>query len=167
MGRLGPARTFMLCPSGTSIKLPSDLAGVTYLKFDPDRSDNNLPAAVRPAAQSIRKAIADLGFSETRGIQRLSKATDDVQHKVHDSVTLLLRSRIWETEVFRKHYGIALDASEKQQLDEDLTKLRQALDENAGQQCDAPKLRLVRVLKWMITNRNLVITDVKEPNHHQ
>ena len=28
------------------------------------------------------------------------------------------------------------------------------------EQCDAPKSRLVRVLKWMIANRDLVITGV-------
>ena len=132
MGRLGPSRTFMVCPSDAKMKLPSDLAGVTYLTFPTDRSDNNLKAAVRPACQSLAEAIRDLGFAEARGIQRLTKATDDVQHKVHNTVALLLRSRIWETEVFRKHYGPALGKDEMNQLDADLAKLREALTEETG-----------------------------------
>jgi hypothetical protein len=130
MGRLGRSRTFVLCPAADKLKLPSDLAGVTYLTYDSGRGDGNLTAAVRDPCTTIRNALRNLGLSETRGIQRLTESTENIQNRVHTAVQLLVRSRIWETEVFRTHYGFALNADEIAELDADLAKLRQTLDGN-------------------------------------
>lgn len=45
MGALGPERTFMVLPDGMDLKLPSDVAGITYLHY-PARADNNMSAAL-------------------------------------------------------------------------------------------------------------------------
>src|SRR6478736_85017 len=50
-GALGIRRTFILHASGS--KLPSDLLGLTSIRYDPDTS----PAGVRAINQKLRKAI--------------------------------------------------------------------------------------------------------------
>jgi hypothetical protein len=60
MGRLGRERTFAVCNGDDSIKLPSDLNGVTMVTYR-NRSDNNLPAQVSVACTTIRSAVDTLG----------------------------------------------------------------------------------------------------------
>lgn len=58
--RLGPRRTFVVKPEGESVKVPSDIAGITYATYRvPDASpdDARWEGAVRPAARKIRIAI--------------------------------------------------------------------------------------------------------------
>jgi hypothetical protein len=58
VGRLGREHAFFLLPRGVeSIHVPSDLAGVTSLSYDPNRTDNNLNAALGPACHKIKKEI--------------------------------------------------------------------------------------------------------------
>jgi hypothetical protein len=59
VGKLGRFRTFVLRPKDVSIKLPSDLAGVTYGQFDNARSDQI--AAMSAACFEIRNKIRGLG----------------------------------------------------------------------------------------------------------
>jgi len=51
MGALSRQRTFILTPKGTSIKLPTDLLGITHLRFDPGAPD---------ADMAVESAVADL-----------------------------------------------------------------------------------------------------------
>lgn len=57
VGRLGRSRTFAVCPQDRSLKLPSDLAGVTLASFNPPRDPERLRSAVGPACTKIRDAI--------------------------------------------------------------------------------------------------------------
>lgn len=58
MGALGPAHCFHLVPRGLpDLHLPSDLAGITPLTYNPGRSDANLLAALGPACNQVRNAI--------------------------------------------------------------------------------------------------------------
>lgn len=58
MGALGPSRCFYLVPrTAEALHLPSDLAGIVPLTYNPARSDNNLLAALGPACNEIRTAI--------------------------------------------------------------------------------------------------------------
>lgn len=62
MGRLGLQRCFILKPRGQpELHLPTDLIGMQPLEFSADRSDNNLVAALGPAAHSLRGLFAKLG----------------------------------------------------------------------------------------------------------
>jgi len=58
-GFLGRNRTFCICDNRAQLKLPTDLAGMTYVLVH-DRPDNLL-AAVGPACTSIIDAITKLG----------------------------------------------------------------------------------------------------------
>lgn len=60
MGRLGRFRTFIVYNNDASIKLPSDLAGVTPATFR-DREDGNYHAQMSPPSTLIIDAIDKLG----------------------------------------------------------------------------------------------------------
>lgn len=50
---------FVLSRGGEPARLPSDLEGLTPLTYAPDRSDNNLIAALGPACNRVRRAISE------------------------------------------------------------------------------------------------------------
>lgn len=62
MGHLGRSRTLIVCDSQLLVKLPSDLAGISIVRYAGNREDGNLIAAVSPACTLIRKAISNLGL---------------------------------------------------------------------------------------------------------
>ncbi|WP_423446206.1 nucleotide-binding protein [Kocuria sp. KSNUG] len=61
MGVLSPERVFMLLPREKPTRLPSDLAGITYLTYQANRSDSNLRAALGPSALDISERAKSLG----------------------------------------------------------------------------------------------------------
>jgi len=60
VGRLGRERCFMVAPSNSNPRLPSDLLGVTVVSYDSTRSDGRLEAALGPASGKIRLALKAL-----------------------------------------------------------------------------------------------------------
>ena len=68
LGALGPQRVFIIRPRGQDLRLPSDLAGVTVLDYNPRRRDGNLRAAIGPAATTIRNRISIEGLRSDRGL---------------------------------------------------------------------------------------------------
>jgi len=61
VGRLGPERSFIIAPAATEMHLPTDLLGITPATFDADRQDRNIRAALGPACNRVRRAIARQG----------------------------------------------------------------------------------------------------------
>lgn len=61
IGRLSRKRTFIISPRNAALHLPSDLAGLTPLDYEPGRADGNLRASVSPACTSIRTAFKEHG----------------------------------------------------------------------------------------------------------
>jgi predicted nucleotide-binding protein with TIR-like domain len=61
MGRLGRDRTFILQQSGSGLKIPTDLSGVTTSSYDWPREDKNYKAAVATVSEDIRDRIQSLG----------------------------------------------------------------------------------------------------------
>jgi hypothetical protein len=70
LGTLGPPRVFIIQPRDPELKLPSDLAGVTSLDYRHDRVDQNLQAAIGPAATRIRDRISSEGPRKERELLR-------------------------------------------------------------------------------------------------
>jgi hypothetical protein len=64
MGRIGRQRTFLLVPKETSVKIPSDLAGVIFATFAMPPDPRRLLSAVGPACTEIRSAIKDKSVIE-------------------------------------------------------------------------------------------------------
>lgn len=67
IGSLGRERTFMLYCTSDNIKIPSDLAGITFATFDMPSDVSKLIPAVGPACVLIRNAIRRLGRREELG----------------------------------------------------------------------------------------------------
>jgi hypothetical protein len=86
MGRLGRERTFVL-HSNTAIKLPSDLAGVTTLKYNWPRQDDDHVQAVGSACDSIRRAVQSLGVLE----HRTARAVTELSRRQESQERTLLR----------------------------------------------------------------------------
>jgi hypothetical protein len=68
LGALGPRRVFIIQPRNQDLRLPSDLAGVTSLNYRPNRRDQDLQAAIGPAATAIRNRISSEGLRSERGL---------------------------------------------------------------------------------------------------
>src|SRR5262245_46616522 len=66
MGRLGRLRTFILHQANASLKIPSDLSGVTTATYEWPRADKSYKSAVGAACDNIREAIRALGVLETK-----------------------------------------------------------------------------------------------------
>ena len=60
MGALGRSRTFLVCPYGTEIKIPTDLEGFTPMTYEPCLY-GDLPSAVAPACNQLRTLIRAVG----------------------------------------------------------------------------------------------------------
>lgn len=60
MGALGPERTYMVLPDGVNLKLPTDLAGITYLPY-PTRNDGNVAAALNGVVIAIIDEVRSEG----------------------------------------------------------------------------------------------------------
>lgn len=60
IGALGKDRTYMVHPDGVSLKLPSDLAGITQARYR-TRSDNDVSAALSAVAIQLSDRIRRLG----------------------------------------------------------------------------------------------------------
>ena len=62
IGHLGRKRNFIIQPRGVeNLRWPTDLAGLNPVTFEPNRSDNNLKAALGPACNQIREVMKKLG----------------------------------------------------------------------------------------------------------
>jgi hypothetical protein len=61
-GAMGPERCFFLTPTGDDMHLPSDLLGMTGGRYDPDRRDRNIQAAVNPFCSQVKEKIQELGY---------------------------------------------------------------------------------------------------------
>src|SRR5262245_41383929 len=58
MGRLGRARTFLVCSDAKTLRLPSDLSGVSVLRFKQEKvAEGDLSGALKPVCQKLLEAI--------------------------------------------------------------------------------------------------------------
>ncbi len=67
IGRLGRERNFIISPNDAhDLHLPSDLSGITPIRFDPNREDGNLLAAIGAETFPIKTSLKSRGrFSAT------------------------------------------------------------------------------------------------------
>jgi hypothetical protein len=84
IGMLGRYRAIFVKPKGVNLHIPSDLQGINYASFNPDRSDSNWRAALNPAADTIRivlkkfdSELTDIRRDLTRNDMKLLRATKE------------------------------------------------------------------------------------------
>ena len=76
---LGRERTFLVCCKDDKIKIPSDLAGITFATYAKPSDDTKLTSAVGPACTRIRSVI------ETQGkAAELQKLKNEVKQQESD-----------------------------------------------------------------------------------
>ena len=61
MGSLSRKRTFLAVPEGADVKIPSDLLGLTQLKYTLPRSAVDLDSSLSILCEDLRKIIVELG----------------------------------------------------------------------------------------------------------
>ena len=131
MGRLGRARTYLLADPAT-VRLPTDLAGVTLATYDSQRSDQNLIAAVGPATTIIGDAIRDLGAVRDRGVAQFERATEQVRGisaTMAQLIHLLARSRAVELKIISQQFGAFINTEYLQQMVKDLEDLQRSTEQ--------------------------------------
>jgi hypothetical protein len=60
VGHLGREKSLIVAPKGEDQRLPTDLLGLTVLRYDPSREDGNIDAALGPACNSIRHLLLNI-----------------------------------------------------------------------------------------------------------
>jgi CRP/FNR family cyclic AMP-dependent transcriptional regulator len=61
MGSLSRKRTFLAVPQGADIKIPSDLLGLTQLRYPPLLAQGDLAGSLSPLCDDLRRIIVGLG----------------------------------------------------------------------------------------------------------
>jgi hypothetical protein len=115
MGRLGRSRTFIVHERDASLKLPSDLAGITA---SPYKKRENLSAALSPTCTPIIKAIRSLGPFEGRANAQFNRATNSMEgisNKLSALTKRLIQSRILELKIVEQR----MPPDERRAVEED------------------------------------------------
>jgi Flp pilus assembly protein TadD len=108
VGRLGRFRTFILVPRGVELHLPSDLIGVTPATYDPQRQDNNLEAAIGPAAHQIRMEVRKLGpLPRPQQLPREQQAEVEVDEPTALPDTFFVPAPDWDQRTFERTFFLA------------------------------------------------------------
>lgn len=90
MGALGVNRVLMLSPTTPAMALPTDLLGITRLHpYVPDRDDNNLLAALGPAARQAKQVFRDRGLRTRIPPAMPAQAGGDHSRMLEDELDLL------------------------------------------------------------------------------
>lgn len=67
IGALGRDRCFIVRAAGSAMRLPSDLDGLTTLKYDDRRSDKNLRRSLGPVTTNIANLVRERAVAAARG----------------------------------------------------------------------------------------------------
>lgn len=62
VGSIGKERCFILKPRGLELHLPTDLLGLNFAEFEPNRTDNDFRSATSAACAQIRRRSEELGI---------------------------------------------------------------------------------------------------------
>ena len=85
--RLRVERCFIVIPSGIDdFHFPTDILGLTPVKYEPDRQDKNLNAALGPACNKIRKSFERLGQA-SKSIEAAQESSNDYDE--NDLISIL------------------------------------------------------------------------------
>jgi CAP12/Pycsar effector protein, TIR domain len=129
IGGLGRDRTFIVYDRTALIKLPSDLAGVTAVTFEP-HSSGNLQSALGATATRIEEGIERLGLMDKERFRILSEAAqglDSATSQMQRLIQLLARSRKVELDIISAQFGPLIAPDKLKQMNQDLRDLESSL----------------------------------------
>lgn len=129
MGGLGRERTFIVYDRTASLRLPSDLAGVSAATFEPHAS-GNLQSALGAAATQVEDQIVRLGLRDRERFKQLSEAAqgfDSAAAQMQKLIELIARSRKVELDIISSQFGPLIAPEKLQQMNRDLSDLDETL----------------------------------------
>lgn len=145
MGRLGPRRTFILYEDGTDIKLPSDIAGVTVLRYERDKDSY----FVDTTCTTIRGVIRELGnLKRPNRLDPTARSQDDIRTE------LMLRAEPFE--------HVSLPAMVCEPGQEEHVALMQVLDPDHHLDGSPLFIALLRVLPGSCSKAKTRLLDWRE-----
>ena len=121
IGRVGRKRTFIVMPRGVDFHLPTDLAGLTPLKYNPSRSDANIRAAVGPACTELKQAIASQGLRVRPNISTMAEEPElssdevDAENEADWVAGFLTPSDDWSFERLKGAWRISISWEKPEQ----------------------------------------------------
>lgn len=129
MGALGRKRTFIVYDRSATLKLPSDLAGVTAAPFEP-HSSGNLQSALGAATTKIEDQITKLGVRDAerlKGVSEAARGFDDAASQMEKLVELIARSRKVELDIISSQFGPFIEPDKLEQINRDMVDLEETL----------------------------------------
>lgn len=127
VGGIGRDRTFIVFDRSKQIKIPSDLAGITFASFQ-EHSDGNLLASLGASTTLIQNVIQRLGIRVTNHLKKLGNATDEFEltnDRFKKLIELIARSRKVELEIIATQFGPLINKNNLDQMRNDLDDLKQ------------------------------------------
>lgn len=91
-GRLGRDRNFIIAPRGSeeSLRLPTDLLGITPGLYDASRQDGNLRAALGPSTTKISRVISKLGRLTPAPVLTAPAVEPQVEYSDADCLAIII-----------------------------------------------------------------------------
>ncbi len=127
VGGIGRDRTFIVFDRSKQIKIPTDLAGITFASFQ-EHSDGNLLASLGAPTTLIQNEIQRLGIRVTNHLKKLGSATDEFEltnDRFKKLIELIARSRKVELEIIATQFGPLINKNNLDQMRKDLDDLKQ------------------------------------------
>jgi hypothetical protein len=90
IGSLGRERVAIAVPADSGVRIPSDLNGLTLIKYRADREGQGLTAALGPAANLIRIMLDDLPISQRRPPPEMNLPLLTLRHSLSSNQQVLL-----------------------------------------------------------------------------
>jgi len=129
MGSIGRDRTFIVSDRTKNIKLPTDLAGITFCTFQPHAS-GNLEASLGAACQKIINSIERSGIRTSNQIKEFETVTEDfvgLNDNISNLITLIARSRKVELDIISAQFGSLINPRKLEQMKNDMNELNKTL----------------------------------------
>ena len=127
VGGIGRDRTFIVFDRSRQIKIPTDLAGITFASFQ-EHSDGNLLSSLGAPTTLIQNDILRLGVRVTNQLRKLGTATDEFEltnDRFKKLIELIARSRKVELEIIANQFGQMIKKDHLEQIKKDLDDLKQ------------------------------------------
>jgi tetratricopeptide (TPR) repeat protein len=110
IGKLGRNRSLIIMPDKPSLRIPTDLLGVTIGKYDTSRTDGSLQAATGPVCNQIRQQLLKFGAINRDNTATNTQPNEESERIIKDTNSEQLD---WRTLILEEKYVDALSILEE------------------------------------------------------